>query len=80
MSINMVDNRTILCYYITIKWTQPLECLGFNYDMEKCDEFINFDIERKLVEISNLIALSCSRRMTPFWKIVIVKSLLISEI
>ena len=53
----------------------------FHYDlMNKLNEITELNIQRKIGEIQQLIRIWSSRNLTPYGKVTIIKSLLISKI
>ena len=74
------DDRTILCKDLNLEWTTKFDCLGISYDVENFDNIADENISKKINEIKKLINLWNSRYLTPFGKITIIKSLLISKI
>ena len=73
------DNRTILCRDLNLEWTQKFDCLGISYDIGNMERISDMNIEKKIGEIRKTTALWNSRFLTPFGKVIIVKSLLISK-
>ena len=73
------DDRTTLCTDLNLQWTKEFDCLGITYDVEDFDQIADQKITKKLNEINKLINLWNSRYLTPFGKITIIKSLLISK-
>ena len=74
------DNRTILCKDLKLEWTQEFVSLGITYNIDKFDDITDLNINLKKIEIQKLIAIWNARFLTPFGKITVVKSLLISKI
>ena len=63
-----------------LNWTDDFEILGNQYNMKKLHEITDLNIQRKMGEIQKLIRIWSSRNLTPYGKVVIIKSLLISKI
>ena len=62
------------------KWTTTFEILGIHYDITKMGEITDLNINRKMGEIRSLIRVWGSRNLTPYGKVSIIKSLLMSKI
>ena len=62
------------------KWTTTFEILGIHYDITKIGEITDLNINRKMGEIRSLIRVWGSRNLTPYGKVSIIKSLLMSKI
>ena len=63
-----------------LNWSDKFEILGIHYDMNKFNEITKLNIQRKIGEIQQLIRIWSSRNLTPYGKVTIIKSLLISKI
>ena len=63
-----------------LKWTSVFEVLGVKYDIDKMETITDDNISLKLSEIKQLISIWSSRALTPYGKVVIIKSLLMSKI
>ena len=61
-------------------WTDDFKILGIQYNMKKLHEITDLDIQRKMGEIQKLTRIWSARNLTPYRKVVIIKSLLISKI
>ena len=61
-------------------WSTKFEILGIHFDMNKLNEITDLNIQRKIGEIQKLIRIWSSRNLTPYGKVTIIKSLLISKI
>ena len=61
-------------------WTTTFEILGINYDITKMGEITELNINRKMGEIRKLIRIWSMRNLTPYGKVSIIKSLLMSKI
>ena len=62
------------------KWPDKFEILGIHYDMNTLGEISDLNIQRKMGEIEQLIKIWSKRNLTPYGKVTIIKSLLISKI
>ena len=62
------------------KWTTTFEILGIHYDITNMGEITDLNIYRKMGEICALIRVWGSRNLTPYDKVSIIKSLLMSKI
>ena len=62
------------------KWSETFEILGIHYNIKKFSEITELNIFRKMGEIKKLIRIWSSRNLTPYGKVTIIKSLLISKI
>ena len=74
------DNGTILCEDLKLDWSQEFVSLGITYDIKDFENITERNIDIKLKEIHKLIQIWNGRFLTPFGKVVIIKSLLISKI
>ena len=74
------DNGVILCPDLNLDWTQEFTSLGIKYNINNFNKIADIDIEIKIEEIKKLIGLWNARNLTPYGKIIIIKSLLISKI
>ena len=61
-------------------WSNKFEILGIHYNMNKLNEITDLNIQRKIGEIQQLIRIWSTRNLTPYGKVTIIKSLLISKI
>ena len=61
-------------------WSNKFEILGIHYNMNKFNEITDLNIQRKLGEIQQLIRIWSTCNFTPYGKVTIIKSLLISKI
>ena len=62
------------------QWADNFEILGIHYNMEKLNSITDLNINRKMGEIKKLIRIWSSRNLTPYGKVTIIKSLLVSKI
>ena len=74
------DNGTILCEDLKLDWSQEFVSLGITYNIKDFENITERNIDLKLKEIYKLIQIWNGRFLTPFGKVVIIKSLLISKI
>ena len=74
------DSSSNLCEDLALDWTQEFTSLGIIYNVDKIEQITDLNIEKKIIEIQKLIYLWNSRNLTPYGKITIIKSLLISKI
>ena len=74
------DNGVILCSDLNLDWTQEFTSLGIKYNIKNFNKITDLNIETKIEEIKKLIGLWNARNLTPYGKIIIIKSLLISKI
>ena len=63
-----------------LKWTHSFEVLGIQYDVFGLNELTEIDLELKIQKIKKLIRTWSTRQLTPYGKVVIVKSVLLSKI
>ena len=61
-------------------WSKKFEILGIHYNMDKIYDITDLNIQRKQGEIEQLIRIWSTRNLTPYGKVTIIKSLLISKI
>ena len=61
-------------------WPDNFEISGIHYNMKKLHEITDLNIQRKMGEIQKLIRIWSTRNLTPYGKVTIIKSLLISKI
>ena len=74
------DSRTILCQNMNLEWSQKFTSLGILYDINNFSKITDQNIDGKIKEIQKLIFIWNGRYLTPYGKIIIIKSLLISKI
>ena len=74
------DSRTILCQNMNLEWSQKFTSLGILYDINNFSRITDQNIDGKIKEIQKLIFIWNGRYLTPYGKIIIIKSLLISKI
>ena len=63
-----------------LKWTHSFEVLGIQYNVFKLHELTEINLELKIEKIKKLIRTWSTRKLTPYGKVTIVKSLLLSKI
>ena len=63
-----------------LKWTHKFEVLGIHYDAFKLKDITTLNINLKMADIKTLIRIWSTRRLTPYGKVTMVKSLLLSKI
>ena len=61
-------------------WATAFEILGIYYDIKRMKEITELNIHRKLGKIKKLIRVWQTRNLTPYGKVRIIKSLLLSKI
>ena len=61
------------------EWTSSFEILGIIYNVELMSEITKLNIYRKIGEVKKLICTWQSRNLTPYGKVAILKSLLMSK-
>ena len=61
-------------------WSKKFEILGIHYNMDKFNDITDLNVQRKLGEIEQLIRIWSTCNLTPYGKVTIIKSLLISKI
>ena len=61
------------------EWTTTFEILGIIYNIEEMQDITKLNIYRKVGEVKKLISTWHSRNLTPYGKITIIKSLLMSK-
>ena len=69
----------IFCEDLNLDWTQEFTSLGITYNIKEFNNINELNIETKIGEIQKLIGLWKARNLTPYGKIIIIKSLLISK-
>ena len=74
------DNRTTLCEDLNLDWSQEFVSLGITYNIDNFENISDINIELKIKEIQKLIFLWNARYLTPYGKIAVIKSLMISKI
>ena len=62
-----------------LKWTDDFEVLGISYNITNMGEKTEKNILNKIQDIKKLIAIWKTRKLTPYGKVVIIKSLLFSK-
>ena len=63
-----------------LKWTTESEVLGIKYNIDSMETISDDNISAKVSDIKKLIAIWSTRTLTPYGKVVIIKSLLMSKI
>ena len=71
---------TILCQNLNLEWSQKSTSLGILYDINNFANITDQNIDEKIKEIQKLIFIWNGRYLTPYGKIIIIKSLSISKI
>ena len=61
------------------EWTSSFEILGILYNLEDMENITKINIYRKLGEVKKLIRIWHARNLTPYGKITIIRSLLMSK-
>ena len=74
------DNGIIFCEDLNLDWTQQFTSLGILYEINNFNNITDLNIETKLEVIKKIIRLWNARNLTPYGKIMIIKSLLISKV
>ena len=69
-----------MCDDLLLDWTQEFTALGISYNVDNIEQITELNIENKIIEIQKLTYLWNARNLTPYGKIIITKSLLISKI
>ena len=62
-----------------LKWTDEFEVLGISYNINNMGEITELNISDKIKDIKKLISVWKSRKLTPYGKVVLIKSLLYSK-
>ena len=62
------------------KWATTFEILGIHYDINHMNEITEINVFKKMCQIKKLIRVWQSQNITPYWKVTIIKSLLLSKI
>ena len=65
---------------VRLELTHTFEVLGIEYDVFKLSEITELNLNSKIVKIKKLIRTWSTRKLTPYGKVTIVKSLLLSKI
>ena len=63
-----------------LKWTEEFEVLGISYNSRKMGEITENNISKKIKDMKNIISVWKIRNLTPYGKVVLIKSLLFSKI
>ena len=63
-----------------LKWTTEFEVLGIKYNINSMETISDDNVSAKIADIKKLIAIWSTRTLTPYGKVVIIKSLLMSKI
>ena len=61
------------------EWTVSFEILGIHYNINDMENITKLNIYKKLGEVKKLIRIWHSRNLTPYGKVTIIKSLLLSK-
>ena len=62
-----------------LKWTDDFGVLGISYNINNMGETTELNISKKIKDIKHIIAIWKTRRLTPYGKVVLIKSLLFSK-
>ena len=62
------------------RWATTFEILGIHYDTNHMNDITEINILKKMCEIKKLIRVWQSRNLTPYGKVTIIKSCLLSKI
>ena len=63
-----------------MEWTNKFTVLGIDYDVNNMGEITTTNIERKITDIKKLIRLWQARKLSPYGKVTVIKSLFLSKI
>ena len=63
-----------------MEWTNKFTVLGINYDINDMGEIASTNIEKKIIDIKKLIRLWQARKLSPYGKVTVIKSLFLSGI
>ena len=73
-------SRIKFCEELSLDWTNKFISLGIEYNIDDFNNITDININNKIREIQKLVYIWSSRNLTPYGKITIIKSLLISKI
>ena len=62
-----------------LKWTDEFDVLGISYNINNMGEITELNISDKIKDIKKLISVWKIRKLTPYGKVVLIKSLLYSK-
>ena len=62
-----------------LKWTDDFDVLGISYNIKNMGEITEINISNKIKDIKKLVSVWKTRRLTPYGKVVLIKSLLFSK-
>ena len=74
------DNRMKSYNDKELIWTSEFESLGITFKINEMKDITEINMDKKLIEINKLMALWLPRNLTPYCKITIFKSLMLSKI
>ena len=63
-----------------MEWTDTFTVLGVEYNVNEMGEITRLNIEKKINDIKNLIRLWQARKLSPYGKVTVIKSLFLSKI
>ena len=63
-----------------MEWTNKFTVLGIDYDVNDMGEITSTNIEKKIIDIKKLIRLWQARKLSPYGKVTVFKSLFLSKI
>ena len=63
-----------------MEWTDTFTVLGVQYNVNKMSDITTINIEKKINDIKNLIKLWQARKLSPYGKVTVIKSLFLSKI
>ena len=72
-------SRVKFCEELNLYWTNEFFSLGIEYNIDNFTNITDININNKIKEIKKLAYIWSSRNLTPYGKITIIKSLLISK-
>ena len=63
-----------------MEWTNKFTVLGIDYYVNDMGEITSTNIEKKIIDIKKLIRLWQARKLSPYGKVTVIKSLFLSKI
>ena len=63
-----------------MEWTNKFTVLGIDYNVDDMGEITTLNVEKKITDIKKLIRLWQARKLSPYGKVTVIKSLFLSKI
>ena len=63
-----------------MEWTNKFTVLGIDYNVDEMGEITTLNVDKKITDIKKLIRLWQARKLSPYGKVTVIKSLFLSKI